>query len=178
MGQVFGVVRGFLVRLSVPVVLGQVSVKLRFARDCYADRRSNAPPRLLCLLTRHDAVCDLTRAQRVQALLDRDLSAPRREDRGYVDQVEIGDAGVAQGSLERRQLFFVDAFTARKEDASRDDSHGRISDLPGIRSGHARKPTFRVRNDRDPAKALQLVCESRTEAALQIGREWLFRPAA
>ena len=77
-----------------------------------ADARRDQPIRLGRRALAHDHMDDLAGLKLLQALIDRDFLAVRREDARDANEVVAGDPGITQGQFEARQLLAVgpDAF--------------------------------------------------------------------
>src|SRR5678815_1451386 len=114
-GQVLGVVAGLLLILAVVVDLGEVAVLLGVAGDGDADGAGTHAEGLVGGHARNHGEDDLARLQHLDALvLGHDL-AVGREDAGNGDEVDVGDAGIAERQLETGQLLAVAAHTLGEE---------------------------------------------------------------
>ena len=77
-----------------------------------------------------DGEDDLAQVEALEALLARDELAAGREDGGDADEVQRGDAGVAQGELEAGEALSMLAHTLGQEEAGGDHVHAQWEDPP------------------------------------------------
>jgi hypothetical protein len=118
-GEVLGVEAGFLSRFPRVGVLGEIAIVRRIVGHGDTDRGRDEAARLVGGVLAEDDEQDLARLEELEAGRFRDEAAARRVDARDTDEVEGGDAGLAQGLFEADQLLLVAALAARQKDLGR-----------------------------------------------------------
>ena len=113
-GKVFNEIFGFLFAHPVPVVLGDVAIRM-VSRDRQANARADQAVGLIGRRFGQDDEGDLPRLELGLAFLHRDDFADGRIDRGNAHEILLFDARVAQRQLKALQLVDVTADALREE---------------------------------------------------------------